>query len=207
MSYEKVPCSNCGKLIDKDSTYCIHCGAKLNLGAQTPTDLPHKPVQTITTVTPSKKKHKFPYHTLIFFSVVLIIDLIVSFSVMNGFQLPVATFGQLYLIFFLVIGFSIGLLWVSIAEGGFSGGDFEGCAYVIGAIIVIAIGAPLILMGILSTVATSIGNAISEGIENAFSEMFADVEIPGFEPFLFFGLLAVLSILMFIRYNKKTKNS
>jgi hypothetical protein len=133
---------------------------------------------------------------------------------MNGFAIPVVEFGRLYLIFFFVVAFSIGVLWLAGKNSSFSGGSaggMEGCAYVIGAVVAIAIAVPAFLATTFSTVATSIGtkinDAISEAINNAFTEMFADVEIPGFEPLLFLGLFAMLSIVIVYRYHLKTKRN
>ncbi|HUW88978.1 MAG TPA: zinc ribbon domain-containing protein [Candidatus Nanopelagicaceae bacterium] len=214
MSQDKIRCSKCGNLVQKDLTYCIHCGSLLE---PAPTSSP-APIQSTSSTppptTPIKTKTNIPYKTIIYFAAVALIDLIVSFFVMNGFQLPIASFGQLYLIFFLVVAFSLGLLWLAGANtssSGGSGGGYEGCGYVIGAIVGIAIGVPIILASTFSTIATSIGDAISEAINNAisdaFTEMFADVEIPGFEPLLFLGLFAMLSIIIMYRYHLKTKKN
>jgi len=208
MSQDEIQCSKCGKLVQKDLTYCSQCGSLLT---HTPTSSLAQPPTT-----PIKTKKKIPYKTITFFAVVAIVDLLVSFLFMNGFQLPVSSYGQLYLIFFFVTAFSIGLLWLagshaSFSGGGGGGGGMEGCGYVIGAIIAIAIGAPLILASVLSTVATNIGDTISKAInqalEDIFTEMFADVEIPGFEPLLFLGLFAMLSIIILYRYHLKTKKN
>ncbi len=212
MSQDEIRCSKCGKLVQKDLTYCIYCGSLLK---SAPTSSP-TPIQftssTPPPTTPIKTKTKVPYRTIVYFVAVAIIDLIVSYLVMNGFQLPVSSFGQLYLIFFLVVAFSLGLLWLAGANtsgGGGGGGGYEGCGYVIGAIVGIAIGVPIILASTLSTIATSIGDtiskAINQAINDAFTEMFDDIEIPGFEPLLFLGLFAMLSIIIMYRYHLKTK--
>lgn len=214
MSQEEIPCGKCGKLVPKDLTYCIHCGALIR-PASTTSPTSNQPISsTPQSTTPIKTKTKVPYKTITYFAVVVVIDLVVSFLVMNGFQLPVSSFGQIYLIFFFVVAFSLGILWLAGKNASFSGGGgggYEGCAYVIGAIVAIAIAVPAFLATTFSTVATSIGdkinNAINEAISNAFTEMFADVEIPGFEPLLFLGLFAMLSIIIVYRYHLKTKKN
>jgi hypothetical protein len=205
MSQDDIQCSKCGKLVQKDLTYCTHCGSLLG---HVP---PSSPTHSLTT--PSKTKRKVPYKTITFFIAVALIDLLVASLVLNGFQLPVASFGQLYLIFFFVVAFSLGVLWLAGANSSFSGGGsgMEGCAYVCGAIIAIAIAVPLFLASTFSTIATSIGekinDAINQAISDAFTEMFADVEIPGFEPLLFLGLFAMLSLIIVYRYHLKTKRN
>ncbi|MBY9015205.1 MAG: hypothetical protein KGD68_05880 [Candidatus Lokiarchaeota archaeon] len=214
MSQDEIRCIKCDNLVQKDLTYCIHCGTLLK-PAPTSSPPPNQPTSSIPPpTTPIKAKTNVPYKTIIYFAVVALIDLIVSFLVMNGFALPTSSFGQLYLIFFFVVAFSLGLLWLAGANTssrGGSGGGYEGCGYIIGAIVGIVIGIPIILVSIFSTIATSIGNAISEAINNAisdaFTDMFADVEIPGFEPLLFLGLFAMLSIIIMYRYHLKTKKN
>ncbi len=130
MSQDEIQCSKCGKLVQKDLTYCDQCGSLLR---HTPTSSPAQPPTS-----PIKTKKKIPYKTITFFVMVALIDLLVSFLFMNGFQLPVSSYGQLYLIFFFVVAFSIGLLWLAGSNASFSGGSgggMEGCGYVIGAIV------------------------------------------------------------------------
>ena len=131
----------------------------------------------------------------------------VSFSIMNGFALPTSSFGPLYLIYFLVIAYSLGLIWIA-AKYETSNENYGGvlnCMAVVGMII----GIPIILAIAYPTIAPSIGekinNAISEALNNAFTDMFADVEVPGFEPLLFLGVFAMLSIIIMYRYHLKTK--
>jgi hypothetical protein len=209
MSQEEIQCSKCGKLVQKDLKYCIYCGSILEPAP--PGSFPNiQPTSsTLLPTTPIKTKKKIPYKTITYFIVVALIDLLVSLLVMNGFALPASSFGQLYFIFFLVVAFSIGLLWLAGSNTSFSGGSGigEGCGYVIGAIIGIAIGVPIILVSTFSTIASSIGNVISEAIGNVFTEMFADIEIPGFEPLLFLGLFAMLSIIMIYRYHLISKKN
>lgn len=213
MSQDEIPCGKCGKLVRKDLTYCNYCGSLLQPGPTSPSTPIQPTSSTPPPTTPIKTKTKVPYKTITYFAVVAVIDLLVSFLVMSGFQLPVSSFGQLYLIFFFVVAFSLGLLWLAGSNASFRGSasGYEGCGYCIGAIVAIAIAVPAFLATTFSTIATSIGkkinDSINEAISNAFTEMFADVEIPGFEPLLFLGLFAMLSIIIMYRYHLKTKKN
>lgn len=213
MSQDEIPCGKCGKLVRKDLTYCNYCGSLLQPGPTSPSTPIQPTSSTPPPTTPIKTKTKVPYKTITYFAVVAVIDLLVSFLVMSGFQLPVSSFGQLYLIFFFVVAFSLGLLWLAGSNASFRGSasGYEGCGYFIGAIVAIAIAVPAFLATTFSTIATSIGkkinDSINEAISNAFTEMFADVEIPGFEPLLFLGLFAMLSIIIMYRYHLKTKKN
>ena len=111
MPQDEIRCSKCGNLVQKDLTYCIHCGSLLE-PAPTSSPAPIQPTSyTPTPTTPIKTKKNFPYKTIIYFALVAIIDLIVSFFVMNGFALPASSFGQLYLIFFMVSGSKYKFQW------------------------------------------------------------------------------------------------
>ncbi|MBY9015204.1 MAG: zinc ribbon domain-containing protein [Candidatus Lokiarchaeota archaeon] len=201
MSQDKIVCPKCGRLVRKDIKHCQFCGTLLEPEPSTPSMPSLIPSQPSGSTKPPKMKKKFPYHTLTFFIIVGILDLIASYLVINGVQLPVSDFGQLFLIFFFVFTFALGIIWLAVKY------IEEECAGVIVAIVVCVIGIPLLLLSTFTTIAPSIGDAINEAISDAFTEMFADVEIPGFEPLLFLGLFAMLSIIIMYRYHLKTKKN
>lgn len=213
MSGKEIICNMCGKLTKIDNVYCIHCGAYLGTHEKTPSDA-QKPSFVSASPPKTKKKLKIGYRILIFFSVVIAVNFLVSYFVVLGFQLPPTGYFPVFggmLILVLIIG---GMIWGAASSGSIDVSGMEGCGYVIGIIIAIVIGVPIyiftVLGSIVQVIAQSIGNAINDAINSFFSQLFAGIEIPGFEPLLFFGLFLLLSFLIVYSYHlkvKKIKNS
>ncbi|MFX1498820.1 MAG: hypothetical protein ACFFBH_14950 [Promethearchaeota archaeon] len=208
MSGEDIVCDKCGKLTKRDNAYCIHCGAYLGTHEKTPSEAP-KPSFVSAKPPKTKKKLNIGYKILIFFSVVIAVNFLVSYFVMLGFQLPPSGYFPVFggmLILVLIIG---GVIWGAASSGSIDVGDMEGCGYAIGIIIAIVIGVPIyiftVLGSIVQAIAQSIGNAINDAINSMFSQLFSGIEIPGFEPLLFFGLFMLLSFLIVYSYHLKVK--
>ena len=211
MAEEEVKCDKCGTLNQRDNIYCTSCGNLLRISSGEPI--------TFRDSTPSTEKKKIKlkaYHKIIiFFVVVIIVDLILSTFVMAGFRIPIegyfAIFGGMFFLSLIVVG----IFWGISSSKSVSYSDFEGCGYVIGAIFIVALVIPLFVFTILgaiasaigSAIAEAIGNAISEAFNNFFSELFEGIEIPGFEPFLFILIFIILSVITAYGYHLRAKRN
>lgn len=214
MSEDKIICNNCGKPNDKDSKYCIDCGVSLELPAELMEDT-GKVSDILDTTTPKtppkiKKKIKFPYKILIYFGIVAVVNLIVSVLVMMGFGLTLDSYLAIYFGVFLLSMLIVGIFWGGIAVGGSDAIESIGmCAAVFIACLGISIAIPIYIIGALAplvgAIAQAIGDAISNAISSFFTQLFENIEIPGFEPFLFLGLFIALSILIVYKYHLNTK--
>lgn len=210
MSEDIVICDKCGKPTKKDNVYCVNCGALVESSKPFSTDK-EKGSDISTSPPPIKKKLKAYHKVIIFFVVVIGVDLLISLIVMAGFSLPASGYFPVFLGLFFLVLIVVGIIWglassSSVHVGG-GGGGFEGCGYVIGGIIAIVIAVPIwiitVFSQIVSAIAEAIGQAISDAINNFFSGLFEGIEIPGFEPFLFIGLFLVLSIFIIYTYHLK----
>ena len=90
MSQDKIVCPKCGRLVRKDIKHCQFCGALLEPEPSTPSTPSLTPFQPSASTKPPKTKKNFPYRTLAFFIIVGIIDLLATFLVISGAQLPVS---------------------------------------------------------------------------------------------------------------------
>jgi len=214
MSEDEIICSNCGKPNKKDSKYCIDCGASLELPAKFVEDTGKISdiLDTTTTKTPPKVKKKitFPYKVLIYFAIVAVVDFIISLIVMLGFGLGPDAYFPLYLGLFLLSMLVVGIFWGGIALGGSDAVEAIGtCGGVVIAIIAIGLSIPIYIITVLGPIVgaifKAIGDAISTAINNFFTALFENIEIPGFEPFLFIGLFMVLSTIIIYKYHLNTK--
>ncbi|GAG38548.1 unnamed protein product [marine sediment metagenome] len=129
---------------------------------------------------------------------------------MQGFNLGSNTFVPIFFGVFLLSMIVVGVFWGA-AEAGSSDAieAFGMCGGIALAIFVVALFIPLWIFTVLGPmvagIAAAIGEAISNAIEGFFSNMFADIEIPGFEPFLFIGIFMVLSILIIYKFHLNSK--
>ena len=210
MSEDQVKCNNCGSLNNKNSKYCIDCGKTLGVPLITPNQ--YGEISDITSAKPpkEKKKLKIQYKVLIYFGVVAIVNSIIATLVMQGFNLGSNTFVPIFFGVFLLSMIVVGIFWGA-AEAGSSDAieAFGMCGGIALAIFVVALFIPLWIFTVLGPmvagIAAAIGEAISNAIEGFFSNMFADIEIPGFEPFLFIGIFMVLSILIIYKFHLNSK--
>jgi len=210
MSEDQVKCNNCGSLNNKNSKYCIDCGKTLGVPLITPSQ--YGEISDITSAKPpkEKKKLKIQYKVLIYFGVVAIVNSIIATLVMQGFNLGSNTFVPIFFGVFLLSMIVVGVFWGA-AEAGSSDAieAFGMCGGIALAIFVVALFIPLWIFTVLGPmvagIAAAIGEAISNAIEGFFSNMFADIEIPGFEPFLFIGIFMVLSILIIYKFHLNSK--
>jgi len=210
MSEDVVICNKCGKPTKKDNVYCVHCGSLVDSSVPFSTNK-EKGSDISASLPPIKKKLKAYHKVIIFFVVVIGVDLLLSLIIMAGFSLPASGYFPVFLGLFFLVLICVGIVWglatsSSVHVGG-GGGGLEGCGYVIGGIIAIAIAVPIwiitVFSQIVSAVAAAIGQAISDALSNFFSGLFEGIEIPGFEPFLFIGLFLVLSIFIIYTYHLK----
>ncbi len=207
MSEDQIKCNNCGSLNDKNSKYCIDCGKAIGVPLITP-DQSEKIVDISSSYKPpkEKKKLKFQYKVLIYFGVVAIVNSIISALVVQGFDLGSNSFGAVFLGVFLLSMIVVGIFWGAGEAGSSDAIEAVGmCGAIAAAIFVVALFIPLWIFTVLgpmvAEIAAVIGEAISSAIEGFFSNMFADIEIPGFEPFLFIGIFMVLSILIIYKFH------
>ncbi len=208
MSEDVIICSKCGKPTKKDNVYCIHCGALLEPTA--PFSVDRKIASDISTTPPKVKRKLKAYHkVIIFFTVVIVVDLLMSVIITAAFSLPPSGYFPVFLGLFFLVLICVGIVWGLAASDSvhIGGGDFEGCAYVIGGIIAIIIAVPIWIAtafaAIAGAIVEAIGQAISNAISSFFSGLFEGIEIPGFEPFLFIGLFLILSIFIIYTYHLK----
>ncbi|MFX1495180.1 MAG: hypothetical protein ACFFBZ_12915 [Promethearchaeota archaeon] len=208
MSEDVIICSKCGKPTKKDNVYCVHCGALLESAKPFSFDQEKRPDINVSPP-PAKKKLKAYHKVIIFFVVVIGVDLILSLIIMTGFGLPGSGYFPVFLGLFFLVLICVGIVWGLAASDSVhvGGGATEGCGYVIGGIIAIIIAVPIwiatVFSQIVSAIAEAIGQAIANALNNFFSGLFEGLEIPGFEPFLFIGLFLVLSIFIIYTYHLK----
>jgi hypothetical protein len=207
MSEDQIKCNNCGGLNDKNGKYCIDCGKALGAPLITPSQY-----EKISDISSPKEKNKikFQYKVLIYFGVVVIVNSIVSVLVMQGFNLSSNSFTPIFFGVFLLSMIVVGIFWGAGAAGSSDSIEAVGmCGAIAAAIFVVALFIPLWIFAILGpmvgNIASAIGEAISNAIEGFFSKMFADIEIPGFEPFLFIGMFMVLSMLIIYKFHLNSK--
>jgi len=129
---------------------------------------------------------------------------------MQGFNLSSNSFTPIFFGVFLLSMIVVGIFWGAGEAGGSDAIEAVGmCGAIAAAIFVVALFIPLwiftVLGPIVAEIATAIGEAISARIEEFFSNMFADIEIPGFEPFLFIGIFMVLSLLIIYKFHLNSK--
>jgi hypothetical protein len=209
MSDDQIKCNNCGKLNAKTSRYCIDCGKLIE-----PTSIFPRETETVSGISSTKppimKKYQLLIKVLIFFGSVAIVDVILSFLVMSGFGLTGNSYGALFYGLFLLSMIMVGIFWGAVKYAGSATAETAaGCGAVVVAIILIGIIIPVYIINalapLISSIATQIGNSINNALDNFFSQLFEDVEIPGFEPFLFIGLFIALSIFIVYKYHLKAK--
>ena len=207
MSENEVMCSNCGTLNKKDSIYCVDCGVLLKTAMS----------DMLTTTPPTKKESKssykefkFPYKVLIYFGIVVVVNFILSLLILMGFALGANSYFAVFFGVFLLSMIIVGVFWGAAKAGSSDAVEAIGvCGGIVIASIVIALAIPIYifttLAPIVGAIAAQIGEAISNALNNFFSSLFEDIEIPGFEPFLFIGLFIVLSIFIVYRYHLVAK--
>jgi hypothetical protein len=123
--------------------------------------------------------------------------------VTSGFALPAHLILGTFFSFYFLCMIVIGIIWLAVYFGGAEGAEAMG--YVCGVVIAIAIAVPFYLITVFSTVASEIGSRISQAVNDALSEAFEDVEVPGFEPFLFISVFTLASIIVIHRYHLMTR--
>ncbi|MFX1304564.1 MAG: zinc-ribbon domain-containing protein [Promethearchaeota archaeon] len=214
MSEDEIICNNCGKPNKKDSKYCIDCGALIAVPTQEYTPDTGK-ISDITSITPPKKLKKkitFPYKILIFFGIVAFVNFILSYIVMIGFALTPDSYFPIFGGMFLLSMLMVGIFWGAYSIGGADAIEGIGyCGAFAVAIILVGIAIPVwiifALAPIVGAIFTAIGQAISNAINSFFTALFENIEIPGFEPFLFIGLFMVLSIIIIYKYHLNAKKN
>lgn len=211
MSEDEVMCNNCGSLNDKNSKYCIDCGKALGVPLITPSEYrgtsgrkKHKKKRK------KKSKLKFQYKVLIYFGIVIIVNSIISSLVIRGFTLGVDSFTPIFFGTLLLTMIIAAIFWGAAEAGSSSSAEGIGvCGGIVIAGIIAALVIPLwiftVLPPITGAITDAVGEAITNAIEGIFSNMFADIEIPGFEPFLFISIIMVLSILIIYRFHLSSK--
>ena len=177
------------------------------------------------------------YKVLAFFIIVALVDLVASFIFVMGYRLPLNTYFMIFVGFFLLFMIIVGLLWAAVVNADFANHLLKGCAAVAGiilllVIIIVPLYVIFALPGIVVTfsfsspaleelsakITDAISNAfnnfissifqdIGDSIEASWEEAFADVEVPGFEPFLFIGLFMILLIFIVRSYHLKAKKT
>jgi hypothetical protein len=219
MNEDEIICSKCGKPNEKDINYCIHCGASIEAtaadfsrDAETISDISSTkpPTKKQERAKRSFKETKFPYKILIYFGIVALVNSLISLFVMMGFALNPSSYFAIFLGCFLLSMLVVGIFWGAIAVGGSDAIETVGtCGAVFIAIILASIAIPIWIFAALAPIAgaifSAIGDAISNAINNFFSALFENIEIPGFEPFLFIGLFIALSVLIVYKYHRNTK--
>jgi len=219
MNEDEIICSECGKPSDKGTNYCIHCGARIEAAF---TDIP-RDAETISDISstqpPTKKEEKakrsfketkFPYKVLIYFVIVAVVNSLISLFVMMGFALHPSSYGAIFLGCFLLSMLVVGIFWGAAVLGGSDAVESVGtCGAIFIACIIASIAIPIWIFAALAPIAgaifSQIGQAISDALNNFFSQLFENIEIPGFEPFLFIGLFVALSVLIVYKYHRNTK--
>ncbi len=201
-------CSKCGKPNKKGTRYCIHCGESTS--PQFPTE-PTTPLGPTTPLIKEQKTKLKSYHkVIIYFAIVAVVNFIISFIIMRGFNLASTGYFPIFGGVFLLSMLIVGIFWGAVAVGGADAIEGIGyCGAITIGIILVGIAIPvwifMALAPIVGAIFSAIGQAISDAINNFFSELFADIEIPGFEPFLFIGLFLVLSIIIIYKFHFKFK--
>ncbi|MFX1375143.1 MAG: hypothetical protein ACFFA0_04970 [Promethearchaeota archaeon] len=176
------------------------------------------------------------YKVLAFFIIVAIVDLLASIIILPLFKLPLNTYFMIFVGFYFAFMIIVGLIWAASANADFANELLKGCAALFGIILLLMIIIPLyivfVLPGVLESIDFSnpelealgqrISEAISEAFENFFrsifeeigeniksswSDAFEDVEVPGFEPFLFIGLFVIISFGIMYTYHLKAKRA
>ncbi len=177
------------------------------------------------------------YKVLAFFIIVALVDFVASFIFMFGYHLPLNTYFMLFVGFYILFMIIVGLIWAVAAGSDFTNAALKGCAALFGiilllAIIIIPIYVIYALPGIVGSFSFSspaleeLGQKITDAISNALNNFigsifreisnniktswenaFADVEVPGFEPFLFLGLFISLSIFIIYKYHLAIKKN
>lgn len=174
------------------------------------------------------------YKVLAFFIIVAVVDLVASFIFVFGYHLPLNTYFMLFVGFFILFMIIVGLIWGVAAGSDFANAALKGCAAIFGIILLLAIIIPIYVIYALPSIVGSfsfsspaleeLGQRITDAISNALNNFigsifreigdniktswenaFADVEVPGFEPFLFLGLFISLSIIIIYKYHLTIK--
>jgi len=219
MLEDEALCNKCGKPNKKDSRHCIHCGALFQAATPEFTMDAGKISDISSTIPPTKKEEKakrsfkeskFPYKVLIYFGIVALVNFIISYIIMLGFNLAPNSYFPIFFGVFLLSMLIVGIFWGAIAIGGSDAVEAVGmCGAIAIASILAAIAIPIWIFAALAplagAIATAIGEAINNAINNFFSQLFENIEIPGFEPFLFLGLFIVLSIVIIYKFHLKSK--
>ena len=176
------------------------------------------------------------YKVLAFFIIVSIIDLFGSFVFVAAFKLPLDTYFMIFVGFYIFFMIFVGLIWGAATSVDFANELLKGCGAIFGIILLLMILIPLYVIyalpGIIDSLDFSspaleeIGQRITEGISNAFEnffrsifqgigdniksswdDAFEDVEVPGFEPFLFGGIFAIIAFVIIYNYHRKAKRT
>ena len=235
MSEDEVICNVCRKLTKRSHKYCMHCGSLLTpyspfAPQETQETIPSDKISKF-----SIKDLSPGYKVLAFFIIVAVVDLVASLIFVVGYHLPFGTYFMIFVGFYILFMIVVGLLWAVAANSDFANAAFKGCAAIFGIVLLLAIiiipiyviyalpsivgsisfSSPALeelgqkitdaisnaLNNFIESIFREIGNSIKESLENAF----ADVEVPGFEPFLFLGLFILLSIFIMYKYHLTIK--
>ncbi len=174
------------------------------------------------------------YKVLAFFIIVAVVDLVASFIFVGGYHLPLNTYFMIFMGFFILYMIIVGLIWAVSFNSDFANAALKGCAAIFGIILLLAILIPIYIIYVLpeilgslsfsSPVLEELGQRITDAISNALNNFFesifqqignsiktswenafADVEVPGFEPFLFLGLFVSFSIFIIYKYHLAIK--
>ncbi len=165
-----------------------------------------------------------------FFVALFLINALISVFVMQGFRLPTAGYWAVFLGVFLLSFIITGVVFLVAKTDAIHSGGGQAAGVVIGVIILLAIVIPVYITNALAPIISGIGsvfgdmmgdmaesivngiaNTIGQAISNMFSDItsqvFENVEVPGFEPVLFLGLTALLSLYIIYSYHRKVKKN
>lgn len=172
---------------------------------------------------------------LAFFIIVALVDFIASFIFVVGYRLPLNAYFMLFVGCFIFFMIFVGLIWGVAANSDFAHSALKGCAAIFGIILLLVIIIipiyfivalpPIVgslsfsspaLEELVQRITDAISNAFNNFIQSIFRDIgdsiktswenaFADVEVPGFEPFLFLGLFISLSIFIIYKYHLAIK--
>lgn len=212
MLEDEALCSKCGKPSKKSSRYCFNCGALFEAATPQFTADARKISDISSSIPPAKLKKKlsFPYKVLIYFGIVTIINFILSLLIMRGFNLTPNSYFPIFFGVFLLSMFIVGIFWGAVKAGSRETIEAVGmCGAIVAAIFIVALATTIWIIGVLGpitgSIASAIGEKISNAIDNFFSQLFEDVEVPGFEPFLFISLFLVLSMVIIYKFHLNSK--
>ena len=176
------------------------------------------------------------YKVLAFFIIVALSDFLASFIFVSVFKLPLNTYFMIFVGFYVFFMIFVGLIWGAAANLDFANELLKGCGAIFGIILLLMILIPIYVIyalpGIIESMSFSspaleeLGQRITEGISNAldnfirsifqeigdnirntWDDAFEDVEVPGFEPFLFSGLFAIIAFVIIYDYHRKAKRT